>query len=60
MALRPTYWEWRAKLEAECALWRSLTLAMVGVCVLLVGLVVWTATRPTPVYYLISGTRDHR
>lgn len=58
MALRPSYWEWRAELEAECARWRAIATGLGVGCLALVGLVVWTALRPTPVYYLAAdGTR---
>lgn len=54
MALRPTYWEWRAELEAACARWRLAAFALGGGCLILVLALVWTATRPTPVYFLAA------
>ncbi|MFQ5945143.1 MAG: TraE/TraK family type IV conjugative transfer system protein [Anaerolineae bacterium] len=51
MALRPSYWEWRAELEHRVVRWRGGAVGLGVVCLLLAGLLVWMAVRPAPVYF---------
>jgi hypothetical protein len=55
--MRPSYWEWRAELEAQCARWRTVALGLGAGCLALVAMLAWALTRPTPVYFMAaSGT----
>lgn len=51
---RPTYWEWRAELEASRARW-MLTAAGLGLCsLILTALLVSLSVRPQPIYYVAA------
>ena len=51
---RPSYFEWRAQLEAETARWRAGTLLLGLACLVLVVLLIYQAMRPTPVYFFAA------
>jgi len=53
---RPTYFEWRAELEAQAGRWRLSALFLGVACLALVALLVFQASRPAPVYFL-AGSR---
>lgn len=54
---RPSYFEWRAQLEAEAGRWRLSTLLLGVACLALIALLVFQASRPAPVYFF-TGARD--
>ena len=53
---RPTYFEWRAQLEAEAGRWRVSALALALACLGLIALLVFQASRAAPVYFF-AGSR---
>jgi len=53
---RPSYFEWRAQLEAEAGRWRVSTLLLGTACLALIALLVFQASRPAPVYFF-AGSR---
>jgi hypothetical protein len=53
---RPSYFEWRAQLEAEAGRWRVSALLLGLACLALVALLVFQASRPAPVYFF-AGSR---
>jgi len=50
--MRPSYWEWRAELEASRTRWMLATAGLVIVSLALSGLLVAAGTRPRPIYYI--------
>jgi len=53
---RPSYFEWRAELEAEAGRWRVSALLLGVACLALIALLVFQASRPAPVYFF-TGSR---
>ncbi|MGH6689144.1 MAG: TraE/TraK family type IV conjugative transfer system protein [Gammaproteobacteria bacterium] len=53
---RPSYFEWRAQLEAEAGRWRVSALLLGVACLALIALIVFQASRPAPVYFF-AGSR---
>jgi hypothetical protein len=53
---RPSYFEWRAQLEAEAGRWRLGALLLGVACLALMALLVVQASRPAPVYFF-AGSR---
>jgi hypothetical protein len=53
---RPSYFEWRAQLEAEAGRWRVSALLLGVACLALITLLVFQASRPAPVYFF-AGSR---
>ena len=53
---RPSYFEWRAELEAQAGRWRISALLLGLACLALIALLVFQASRPAPVYFL-AGSR---
>jgi hypothetical protein len=53
--MRPTYWEWVARIETEAARWRTAAVLAVAVALLFAIVLVYQATRPAPVYFLAAG-----
>lgn len=53
---RPSYFEWRAQLEAEAGRWRLGALLLAVACLALIVLLVFQASRPAPVYFF-AGSR---
>lgn len=53
---RPSYFEWRAQLEAEAGRWRLSALGLGVACLALIALLVFQASRPAPVYFF-AGSR---
>ncbi|MGH7307108.1 MAG: DUF2895 family protein [Candidatus Rokuibacteriota bacterium] len=53
---RPSYFEWRAQLEAEAGRWRVSALLLGTACLALIALLVFQASRPAPVYFF-AGSR---
>jgi hypothetical protein len=54
--MRPSYFEWRAQLEAEAGRWRVSALLLGVACLSLIALLVFQAWRPAPVYFF-AGSR---
>lgn len=54
--MRPSYFEWRAQLEAEAGRWRVSALLLGVACLALIALLVFQASRPAPVYFF-AGSR---
>lgn len=54
---RPSYFEWRAELEAEAGRWRVGALLLGLACLALIALLVVQASRPAPVYFF-AGSRE--
>jgi len=54
--MRPSYFEWRAQLEAEAGRWRVSALLLGVVCLALIALLVFQASRSAPVYFF-AGSR---
>lgn len=54
--MRPSYFEWRAQLEAEAGRWRVSALLLGVACLGLIALLVFQASRPAPVYFF-AGSR---
>lgn len=54
--MRPSYFEWRAQLEAEAGRWRVSALLLGIACLALVALLIFQASRPAPVYFF-AGSR---
>jgi len=52
---RPSYFEWRAELEAEAGRWRVSALLLGLACLGLIALLVFQASRPAPVYFFASA-----
>lgn len=53
---RPSYFEWRAQLEAEAGRWRVSAVLLGVACLALIALLVFQAARPAPVYFF-AGSR---
>lgn len=53
---RPSYFEWRAQLEAEAGRWRVSALLLGVACLALIALLIFQASRPAPVYFF-AGSR---
>lgn len=53
---RPSYFEWRAQLEAEAGRWRVSAILLGVACLALIALLVFQAARPAPVYFF-AGSR---
>jgi hypothetical protein len=51
---RPTYWEWRAELEAQRTRWQRIAAGLALGVLGLVGLLVHQSLRPRPIYYITT------
>jgi hypothetical protein len=51
---RPTYWEWRAELEAQRARWQHIAVGLALGILALVGLLIYQGLRPRPIYYVTA------
>lgn len=51
---RPTYWEWRAELEAQRARWQRIAAGLAAAALALVALLVHQSLRPRPIYYVTT------